>query len=105
MKAGRLDTKITIQSISRTQNAAGEMVETLATFHEPFAEVTYIRGQETEVSQAQVGLQQARFRIRHLAGLKMEFKIVHASLTWDITDIRPQGRNDEIWIIAQAVRN
>lgn len=105
MNAGDLDRKITIQQISRAKNSTGEEVETLSTFAEPRAQVTPIRGAEPQVSQTQAGQQQARFRIRHLTGLKMEMKILYDGLTWDITEFRPIGRNEGIDIIALTVRN
>ena len=105
MRAGDLNRKITIQQITRVQNASGEMEESTSTFVAPFAGVTYIRGAESQVSQVQVGQQQARFRIYHLAGLKMEMKILHDGLTWDIQELRPDERNNSIDIIAMTVRN
>ena len=105
MRAGDLDRKITIQQITRVKNAFGEMEETLSTFATPWADVTYIRGAEPQVSQTQAGQQLAKFHIYHLVGLKMEMKILHDGLTWDIQELRPMGRNEGIDIIALAVRN
>ena len=104
MRAGRLDSKITIQSATLVRDAYGSAIETWTTFATVWASEKPIRGTEYfAASQINVKIDSI-FTIRYLDGLLETMRIYHDGKYWDIRSINELGRQDGMEIYAEVKR-
>jgi len=97
-----MDRRITIQSVTRTQNSFGEMIETWATWATVWAEVKRKAGRENTDSDAVRAESDVEFMIRYKSGLLPTMRIVFESNNYDISSIAEIGRRDGYRISANA---
>jgi len=102
MQGGKLDRQITIESATVAQDAAGEPIKTWATFATVQAQRIDVRGQERFTSEQDLAVRTATFRIRWLAGVDEEMRIVDESSTYEIKGIADNRRQGWMEISAEA---
>lgn len=102
---GRLDRKITIQSLAVTQGDFGEVTEAYSTFATVWAQVKEVSGSERDIDDKQVGLAKVEFLIRHIDNLNLRMRISYDSKVYDITHIKHHhmDRDNSITITAEEV--
>lgn len=105
LAAGKLDRRITIERRSVTRSTSGEESESWATLAEVWAHKLPITGREFYAAgAAHVSSEEtARFRIRYLAGLSAQDRIVEGGKTWNVVNVAELGRADGVELTAQAV--
>jgi SPP1 family predicted phage head-tail adaptor len=94
MRAGSLDTRVTIESRVLSQDTLGAPVETWSTFRTMWAEVTDQRGLEVaagRLMQTQA-VRQTIVRMRYVAGLTPLMRLRFGGRTMDIKAISQRGR-------------
>jgi SPP1 family predicted phage head-tail adaptor len=84
MKAGSLNTRITIQEQSTTQDALGQPVNTWTDFANCWADVRQISGMSAIKSGADVSTIRASIRIRRNANITAHMRVVIGLVTYNI---------------------
>lgn len=102
---GKLDRKITIQAMTRTQGTTyGEPTETYTTWLQPWAEIRPLTVREiTEAKQVSAEAM-LHFQIHWVRGMRMTHRIVYEGLEYTIQSIQEVGRRDRLNIIGSARR-
>jgi SPP1 family predicted phage head-tail adaptor len=103
MQAGKLDRKIVIQSLSVTQNASGEAVESYSIFATIWANVQQTAGREQFRAERENAQVDTIFKIRYVANLLPTMRISYDSKYYDISEIKELGRQEGLQIFAQAL--
>lgn len=105
MRAGDLNRKITIQSVTQTEDTYGAPVDTWATFVEVWAQVKPIRGDEYFAAQQVNARVDAVFRLRWLSGVLETMRIHYDDKLWDIRSINELGFREGLEIYAEVRRS
>lgn len=84
MKAGLLNTKITIEQQATTQDAAGQVVGGWGTLASVWADVRQQRGLEAIRADAMVSTTRASIRIRRRTDVNAGMRVVHDTTTYNI---------------------
>lgn len=104
MRAGELDRKIVIETLTQTRDAYGATVDTWATFATVWAKKKDLRGDEYFAAQ-QVNVKvDAIFTIRWLSGVLETMRINYDGKTWDIRNINELGRREGMELYAEVKR-
>lgn len=103
--AGKLDRKITIERKTVTRSGSGEPNETWSTLAIVWAHKLPMTGREfySAAGAQLVSEETARFRIRWLAGLTAQDRILEGTKVWDIRNVAELGRAEGVELTAQAV--
>lgn len=106
MNAGRLDSKIVIQSASLTTNGLGVQTESWSTIATEWAEVRHLKGQEYEQAQQIAGETDTKFIIRYnsnSSAITQSSRIQFGSEDYDILESIPipGGRPTKLEIYAR----
>lgn len=97
---GALRHRITIQQLTVSQDAAGGTVSSWSTFATVWGAVEPLSGREFWQAQQANSEVQGRIRIRNLAGVKPEMRIVFGTRTYEILSIvQPEQRPIEIHLL------
>lgn len=102
MRAGRMDRRIVLQSVSRTQDAAGEPIETWAALATVWADVSPIRGNERFVDNQEKAERTTRFRIRHRSDITADNRISYGGNIYDIEAVMELGREEGLEILTST---
>ena len=100
--AGKMDRRIVIQTVSKTQDAAGQYIETPSTFATVWAWKQDITGRERMRQGRDIASETTVFRIRWLTGVTTEMKIVHDGKTYDIEGVAEISRREALDLTATA---
>ena len=105
MRAGRLDTRITIEQPSESQDAYGEVDQTWSTLATVWAEVYPMSGSESFKGQQVFAEDVLVFRIRHRSDVTRKMRIDHGGTKYDIEVIaEPRGTRSEVLEITAKAR-
>ena len=104
IRAGELDTRITIEQRSTTQDAAGEPAVEWDEFAERWASIERTPGSEVWASAQRGGRVPTVFRLRYLAGVLPEMRVVAQGRVFDIKSVvRPRGRASEMLLVTEEL--
>lgn len=101
---GRLDRRITIQTVTLTQDSFGQAIESWADYKTVWAMVEYPSASERFISAGLHSARAAIFTIRDLDDLNETMRIVYQDLYWKITGIRESGRKQGFEISAEVFK-
>ena len=100
MRAGLLDKRITIQQKTVTQDSAGIIAETWATFAVVWASVEPLTGRERFMAQQIFTDMDIRIRIRYLSGVTPMMRVSFNNKLYNIhAVINPRERNVELELL------
>ena len=102
MRAGALNLSVDIQSLTATQDATGQPVESWSTFATVYANRRDVRGRERFEADQTIAVRSATYRIRWLAGLNETMRIVDAGTTYRIVGIADDYARGWMEISAEA---
>lgn len=107
MKAGALRHKVTIQSKTITTDGSGGPVETWADFATVHASIEQLSGREMIAAQAVNSETTGKIRIRYLAGVTADMRVVFGTRLFSITapPINPDERNRELILMVSEGLN
>lgn len=103
MSAGKRDKRITIQSPSASQDAAGQMVNTWATVATVWASIKHQSGASAIKSDGDTSSVKASIRILRLAGVNAGMRVVHGSTVYAIEAVLPDEKNIHMDLIGVSV--
>ena len=94
MKAGMLNSRISIQQLSTGTDAIGQPVTTWADFASVWANIRYLSGIETVKADAQTSVVKASIRIRRRTDITPAMRVTYGATTFQINAVLPdeQGR-------------
>lgn len=84
MRAGQLRERVTIQSVTETQNSIGEPIETWATFAIVWGAVEPLPGRDRYTAAQLEEPVVSRLRIRYLPGINAKMRVTHDGVTYAI---------------------
>lgn len=102
MKAGTLDRRIVIEYATTVRDAVGQEIETWADFASVWASRNDVRGTERFSAEQPFAARTARYRLRYVAGITEEMRIVDDGVTYDIIGIADNGRQGWVELTAEA---
>lgn len=104
MRAGKLRRRASIQRKAVSQDSYGAEVVTWAEFAAVWAGIEPLSGREfiTEQQSGQ-GELTTRIRMRYLAGVKAEDRIVVGSRVFDVEAVLPDEREREMMVMAREL--
>lgn len=103
MKAGTLDTRITIQRRSTGQDDWGQPIDAWGDVALVWANVRHLNGTESIKAGADVSVVRASFRIRHRSGIDAGMRILSGGAVYDIEAVLPGGRREWLDLAAKRV--
>ena len=94
MKAGMLNSRVTLQTLTTGTDAIGQPVTTWADFASVWANIRYLSGIETVKADAQTSVVKASIRIRRRTDITPAMRVVCGVTTFQINAVLPdeQGR-------------
>ena len=99
---GRLDRRITIQSLTQTQGKYGELLDTWSDFATVWANKNEDGGREFAAARQVNAEISTQFQIRYLEGLSAKMRILCDGRYYDIDRISEVGRRERLNIFAKA---
>lgn len=102
MRAGRMDRRIVIQSVSRVQDASGEPLESWSTLATVWAAVSPIRGNERFVDSQEKAERTTRFRIRYRSDVTADNRISYDGNIYDIEAVIELSRQEGLEILTST---
>lgn len=104
IRAGELDTRIRIEQRSTTQDAAGEPLVEWDQVAEVWASLARTPGSEVWASAQRAGRVPTVFRLRYLAGVLPEMRVVAQERVYDIKSVvREGGRSAEMLLVCEEL--
>ncbi|RMH11194.1 MAG: head-tail adaptor protein [Gammaproteobacteria bacterium] len=99
----RFDRKITIEQVTETQNALGELDESWGTYKTVWAQKVDGRGKESYIGAQEMGTLGTTFRIRYkdAPSVNEKMRISYSGNTYDILAVQETGRNRYIDLITE----
>ena len=92
MQAGKLRHRITLQSLTETQNpSTGAITKTWADVATVWGDVRFLGGLETLKADATTAVRKCSVRIRYLAGVTEKMRVVHEGANFDINNVSPDN--------------
>ena len=101
MEAGKLDRRITIQTLTATRGASGAQKRTWATLVTVWAEINYKAGGEVYEAKEKTAINKVKFRVRYLSTITETERILYDSNYYDILHIEVIGRNRYMILTAE----
>lgn len=106
MKAGRLRERVTIQSVTETQNSIGEPIETWATFAVVWGAVEPLPGRDRYTAAQLEEPVVSRLRIRYLQGITAKMRVVHDGVTYAIRGApMVDAKKKEVELLLESLPN
>lgn len=103
MESGRLNTRVTIESVTETRTSSGAVARSWLTFAAVWAEVLPLRGREFYAAQAVAAETDVKIRIRYLAGVSPKMRVNVGGTLHDIRAVLNLGnRNETIELICKS---
>jgi SPP1 family predicted phage head-tail adaptor len=104
IRAGELDTRISIEVRSTTQDAAGEPAVEWQPFAQRWASIERTPGSEVWASAQRSGRVPTVFRLRYLDGVKPAMRVVVGTSVYDIKSVvRPSGRAPDMLLVTEEL--
>lgn len=103
MNAGKLDRRITIQSLVETQDDFGQPVQTTVVLATVWANVAPLRGKEPFQGEQFNAQQVVVFTVRWRDDVDATMRIEHEGETYDIQSVSEIGRREGLEIVGFAL--
>lgn len=101
MKAGKLDRRITIKTVTLTQNETGEEIESEVTLATVWAFLMEQRPGEVFAAGSDMQKEQVIFQVRNRNDLNTTMKVVYKTDRYEITGIKEVGRNNRLNLVCE----
>lgn len=102
MKAGSLDTLVSIQQQSSTQDDAGQPVIAWTEVTQVWADVKTLSGLATIKADAHASTCKASVRIRYRNGIQPGMRVVHGATVYDIKAVLHSGRREFLDLVCEV---
>ena len=95
MKAGSLNTRVIIKSVSSTPDAIGQPTNTWSTLATVWADVRHLNGSESIKADAQSSIVKASIRIRRRTDVTAAMRVYVGSVIYEIKAVLPDLQHKE----------
>ena len=102
MRAGRLDRRITLSRMIRTDDSYGEAIPTWVDLATVWAEMLPVRGAEWFVARQTIAEVDTKFRIRYRVGITPLDRVTLDGRYYDVQAVIELGRREGLEIYAKA---
>lgn len=99
---GKLDRRITIQSLTQTQGQFGELIDTWTDVATVWANVYFGGGREFEQARQINAEIEVQFQVRYRAGISTTMRISYGEKTYDIVRVDEVGRRERLNVWGKA---
>lgn len=105
MQSAKLNTRLSLQLQSTTQDGAGQPIKTWTEVTKLWADVRYQRGLESIRAGADTSTKNVSVRIRHRAGVTAAMRLVHDAdgTVYNIQSTLPGPRKEYIDLVCEVV--
>lgn len=105
MQAGKLDTRLSVQAISTTQDAVGQPINTWTEFARIWADVRYSTGLQATKADADTSKAKCSIRIRHRTDITEAHRLVDlvVGTVYAIQSKLPDRRAGHIDLVCEVV--
>ena len=104
VRAGALNSRVTIQSPTATQDAAGQPIPTWAEVATVWANVRHLSGVESIKADAEASTVKASIRIRKRPDIDASMRVVHGASNYQIRAVLPdEVDRDKIDLVCEVV--
>lgn len=103
MQSGSLDRRVVIQTFTVVQSELGGETRTWSTFATVWAHRRDVRGSERFAAEQDIATRSAVYRIGWIDGIRETMRVVDAGVTWEITGIADNRRQNWIELSVEAV--
>ncbi len=104
IRAGTLDRRITIQTVTEGRDAMGGVTETWGVFTQCWASRRDTSGRERVQAGAETAMADAVFRLRYISGVTAKMRVLEGDDAWDIVGIGEMGRREGLELTCTRVR-
>lgn len=95
MKAGQLNSRITLQQLNAGTDEIGQPINTWQDAGAVWASVRYLNGIESLKADAQSATAKASIRIRYRADITTAMRVLHGATVFQITAVLPDEQRRE----------
>lgn len=104
MQAGKLNKRVTIQSLTTTQDAAGGIIETWADSAIRWASIEPLRGREYWEAKKENAEVETRIRLRYLSGILPNMRVEYGTRYYLIVSvINPKEKGEETELMCREL--
>lgn len=104
VRAGALNSRVTIQSPTATQDTAGQPIPTWADVTTVWANVRHLNGSESIKAHAEASTVKASIRIRRGPTVDASMRVVHGTTNYQIRAVLPdEVERDKIDLVCEVV--
>ena len=101
MRAGKLDRRITLQTLTISRDSYGAAIESWSTLDTVWAGVLPLKGEEYFAAAQIVAEEQLKFRIRHRTDLTEKVRVLYESQAYDVQHIAEIGRRQGLELLGK----
>jgi SPP1 family predicted phage head-tail adaptor len=101
MRSGKLDRRITLQTLTISRDGYGATIETWTDLDTVWAEVVPLKGTEYFAAAQIVVEEQLKFRIRYRSDLTEKVRITYNGQTYDVQNITEIGRRQGLELLGK----
>jgi len=101
MQSGKLDRRITLQTLTVGRDSYGGKTETWTDLATVWAQATPWQGREAVAADQVIAQAEMRFQIRYRADFDQKARIQYAGAAWDIIRIDEIGRREGLFVWAK----
>jgi len=102
--AGSLNCRVTLESPTMTQDAAGQAIPTWATLATVWANIRHLTGFESIKAAAESSTVKASIRIRRGPDVDASCRVVHGSTTYRVVAVLPdETERDKVHLVAEVI--
>lgn len=95
MRAGSLNSRVTIQRLTAGQDAIGQPVETWTTLATVWASILIKSGAESIKADKDVSIVQASIRIRRRTDVTAAMRVIYGAVVYQIKAVLPDEQNKD----------
>jgi SPP1 family predicted phage head-tail adaptor len=102
MNVGKMDSRITIQTLVESADAIGYLAQSWTDLATVWADVTPVSGTEVVRSERKVASRSARFYIRYRSDITPKHRISYDGEFYEIRYLREVGRSEGLEILGEV---
>lgn len=104
MRTGKLDQRVTLQTLTESRNEYGELIKTYADADTVWADVISRKGDESFEASRMQSNKQIKIKMRYRSDVTTEYKIKWMDQSYNVIDVdRSLRRDGELWLMCESV--
>ena len=105
MNSGKLRHRVTVEGLTETQDASGDVVKSYTVLGSVWAAIEPLSGREYFQAQQVVSEATSRIRLRYLPGVVPSSRVLFGSRVFDVLHVaNPEERNVELLLLCKELQ-